>query len=85
MRLTLGVAPCGFQRACFDFFFPEDTDVGRELLNLNHRANGTPSRIRLRRKDGSPAWVNVQRAALQTAQGETYAISATITAVDSEP
>jgi len=63
--------------SCFDFVFPEDMDVARELINARKRV---PFRFRLRRKDGSTAWVNVQGTELQTAQGEIYAISATVTA-----
>jgi PAS domain S-box-containing protein len=61
----------------FDFVFPEDLDIARELLHANKRA---PFRFGLRREDGSTAWVNVQGAELRTAQGEIYAISATVTA-----
>jgi hypothetical protein len=44
-----------------------------------------PFRLRLRRSDGAPVSVVVQCIALETARGEVYAISVTITAVESLP
>lgn len=64
-----------------DFVHPEDIDVARELINANKRPDSKPFRLRLSHKDGSTACLNVHAAPLQTATGEIYAISATVTAV----
>jgi PAS domain S-box-containing protein len=65
-------------RSWFDFVYPEDVDVARELIKK--RPARKPFRFRLSRKDGSTAWVNVRAMPLQTSDGEIYAISATVTA-----
>lgn len=69
----------------FDFVFSEDMHVAKEIFERNNSPLPAPFRLRLRRLDGSLVWVDVQGAALQTARGEVYAISATITAVPSHP
>jgi PAS domain S-box-containing protein len=66
-----------------DFVFPEDMHVAKKIFEHNHSPRPAPSRLRLRRTDGSPVWADVQRIPLQTARGEVYAISATITAAES--
>lgn len=65
----------------FDFVFSEDADVAKQILEETKLPRGRPFRLRLRHTDGSPVWVDVQGAALQTASGELYAFSLTITAV----
>ena len=54
----------------------------RGFLKGTSRLARPPFRLRLRRLDGSSVWVDIQGAALETAKGEVYAISATITAVE---
>src|SRR5262245_18005927 len=66
-----------------DFVFPEDMHQARQILENNSSPRPAPFRLRLRRMDGSPVLVEVQGTTLQTAHGEVYAISATITAVAS--
>lgn len=62
-----------------DFIFPEDTTEASKLFEANKSIHTLPFRLRLRRSDGLPVWVDIQGAALQTAGGEFYAISATVT------
>jgi len=62
-----------------DFIFPEDTAEASKLFEEYKRIHTAPFRLRLRRSDGLPVWVDIQGAALQTAGGEFYAISATVT------
>lgn len=68
-----------------DFVFAEDTHEAKKIFEHNNSPRPAPFRLRLRRSDGSPIWVDVQGVALQTARGEVYAISATITPVKSLP
>src|SRR5215472_11532453 len=70
--------------SCFDFVFPEDMEAAKRALEVNKIPNATPFRARLRKVDGTPIWADVQGTTMQTAQGEAYAISATITTVESE-
>lgn len=63
-----------------DFIFPEDITEASKLFEENKRLHTAPFRVRLRRSDGFPVWVDIQGAPLQTAGGEFYAISATVTA-----
>jgi len=66
-----------------DFVFSEDMLEAKKIFEHNNSPRPAPFRLRLRRLDGSPVWVDVQGVALQTARGEVYALSATITAVES--
>ena len=68
-----------------DFVFTEDVHDAKQIFEHNNSARQKPVRLRLRRLDGSPVWVDVLGLALETARGEVYAISATITAVESLP
>jgi len=63
-----------------DFVFAEDKHEAKRIFEENKPPRAAP--FRLRRLDGSPVWVDIQGAALHTAKGEVYAISATITAVE---
>ena len=67
-----------------DFVFSEDMHEAMKIFEHNNPPLPAPFRLRLRHLDGSPVWVEVQRAPLQTARGEVYAISATITAAQSQ-
>src|SRR5215510_10207170 len=68
-----------------DFVFAEDVHEAKQIFEHNNSSRAAPFRLRLRRLDGSPVWVDVQGVALETARGEVYAISATITVVESLP
>jgi len=72
-----------------DFVLAEDLQEAKKFFaqdNGDARANPDAQasfRLRLRRSDGSPVWVDVKSVALQTAHGRVYAIAATVTPVDS--
>jgi len=68
-----------------DFVFAEDIPEAKTIFELPTAARPRPFRFRLRRSDGVPVWVDIQGAALQTAAGEVYAISATVTAAEAPP
>jgi len=70
--------------SCFDFVFPKDLKAAKRALDLNKMPHAAPFRARLRKVDGTPIWADVQGTTMQTAQGEAYGISATITAAESE-
>jgi len=65
-----------------DFVFAEDIPQAKTIFE---QGLPKPLRLRLRRSDGFPVWVDIRGAALQTAAGEVYAISATVTAAGSLP
>lgn len=66
-----------------DFVFAEDVPQVQRILAGQGAVRPKPFRIRLRRSDGFPVWADIQGTILQTATGEVYAISATVTAAES--
>lgn len=65
--------------SCFDFVFLEDMEEARKLFEVSKLPHTTAFRFRLRRVDGSEVWADIQGSALQTAQGEVHAMTATVT------
>jgi PAS domain S-box-containing protein len=65
--------------SCFDFVFPEDMDAARKLFETNGLPHADPFRFRLRRLNGTEIWTDIQAAPVQTAKGDVYAITATVT------
>jgi PAS domain S-box-containing protein len=65
-----------------DFVFPEDMNTARKLFETNLLPHRDPFRFRLRHLSGIEIWTDIQAAPVQTAQGEVYAITATITAAN---
>jgi len=65
--------------SCFDFVFPADMDEARKLFELNKLPQAAPFRFRLRRWYGTEVWTDIQGSAMQTASGQVYGISATVT------
>ena len=62
----------------FDFVFPEDMDVARKFFETNVLPHD-PLRLRLRRLNGTETWTDIQATPIQTARGDVYAITATVT------
>jgi PAS domain S-box-containing protein len=57
----LGTSPSEMiGRASFDYVFPEDVDAAQRLFDAKTRGDTKPFHFRLRRKDGSAVWVDVQ-------------------------
>ena len=67
--------------SCFDFVFPEDVEHARTIFESNKVPHAEPFRFKLRRKDGSAVWADVQADALRPANGQVYGIVATVTPV----
>jgi len=65
--------------SCFDFVFPEDLDLAKQVFEINNALKAEPFSFRLRRIDGAPAWADIQCAAIKTASGKVYAVNATVT------
>ena len=77
----LGTTPADIAGvSCFDFVFPEDVEQARMIFESNKVPHAEPFRFKLRRKDGSAVWADVQAEALRPASGQVYGIVATVTA-----
>jgi PAS domain S-box-containing protein len=66
-------------RSYFDFVFPEEVQEAKKSFEPCKFVIPLPFRFRLRTSKGVPVWTSVQCAPMQTATGEVYAVSATIT------
>jgi len=64
--------------SCFDLVFSEDMEQAKSLFEANTIPNAKPFRFRLKRKDGSAIWADIQAAALRPASGPVYGIVATV-------
>lgn len=69
--------------SCFDFVYPQDMEEAKKVFDPAN-ASDKPSSMRLRRTDGTAVWVEIQGTALESAHGEVYALSATVTAAAKE-
>ena len=63
----------------FSFVFPEDMAVAERLFEAKKRGDSKPFHFRLRRKDGSALWADVQGTPLQNAAGEFNGVVGTFT------
>jgi PAS domain S-box-containing protein len=61
----------------FDYLFPEDVEAAQRLFESKQRGESSPFHFRLRRKDGSPIWVNVQGTPMHNQAGEFIGIVGT--------
>jgi|SRR5215472_1169130 len=64
----------------FDFVFPEEMEEAKNQMETCKFVVPPPYFRKLRTSKGAPVWVAIQCSPLQTAAGETYAVSAAITA-----
>src|SRR5262245_39979362 len=65
-------------KSCFDFFFSEDVQEARRLVERIQSPKAEQFRFRLRRLDGKPVWVDIHRSAFHENQGAVDAIFATV-------
>ncbi len=80
MAEILGTTPSEMKgRASFDYVFPEDVAAAQRLFNFKKAGDSAPFHFRLRRKDGTAIWVDVQGTPLYNAAGEFNGIVGTFT------
>jgi len=65
--------------SCFDFVFPEDLGLAKQLFDINKVLKADRFSFRLRRIDGAPVFADIQCAAIRTASGKVYAVNAAVT------
>lgn len=70
-------APEVIGASSFGYVFPEDADAARELFESKQRGGMSPFHFRLRRKDGSAVWVDVQGTPMHGEAGEFLGIVGT--------
>jgi PAS domain S-box-containing protein len=61
----------------FDYVFPEDAAAAQKLFEAKTRGDTNPFHFRLRRKDGTSIWVDVQGTPMKNAAGEFIGIVGT--------
>ena len=61
----------------FDYLFPEDVAAAQQLFESKQRGGIAPFHFRLRRKDGSAIWVDVQGTPMHNPAGEFMGIVGT--------
>jgi PAS domain S-box-containing protein len=61
----------------FEFVFPEDVEAAQRLFDNKQRGDANAFHFRLRRKDGSAIWVDVQGTPMRNAKGEFIGIVGT--------
>jgi PAS domain S-box-containing protein len=70
MAEILGTDPSTMKgEQSFEYVFPEDTDAAKRLFDFKKSGNRGPFHFRLRRKDGSAIWVDVQGTPMYNASG----------------
>ncbi len=80
MAEILGTTPSEMKgQPSFDYLFPEDVAAAQRLFDFKKAGNPAPFRFRLRRKDGSAIWVDVQGTPLYNAAGVFNGIVGTFT------
>jgi PAS domain S-box-containing protein len=69
----------------FDYVFPEDVESAQRLFESKQRGDPSPFRFRLRRKDGTAVWVDVQGTPMRNVAGEFIGIVGTFRLADQQP
>lgn len=68
----------------FDYVYPEDSPAAQRLFESKMRGDSKPFHFKLRRKDGSTVWVDVQGTPLHNAAGVFNGIVGTFTVLLAE-
>ena len=80
MAEILGTTPSEMKgQPSFGYVFPEDEATARRLFDFKMAGDRAPFHFRLRRKDGSAIWVDVQGTPLYNAAGAFTGIVGTFT------
>ncbi|MDP9113752.1 MAG: PAS domain-containing protein [Acidobacteriota bacterium] len=66
-------------QSSFEYVYPDDMSAAQRLFESKVRGDSKPFHFRLRRKDGSAIWVDVQGTPLQNAAGAFNGIVGTFT------
>jgi PAS domain S-box-containing protein len=61
----------------FEYVFPEDAAAAQALFDSKQRGEASPFHFKLRRKDGSSIWTDVQGTPMRNAKGEFIGIVGT--------
>jgi PAS domain S-box-containing protein len=78
MAEILGTTPADLiGKPSFQYVFPEDVDAAQRLFDSKQRGDANPFHFRLRRKDGSSIWTDVQGTPMRNAKGEFIGIVGT--------
>ena len=64
-------------KTSFAYVFPEDLEAARHLFESKQRGDVKPFHFRLRRKDGSAIWADVQGTPMHNVAGEFLGIVGT--------
>jgi PAS domain S-box-containing protein len=80
MAEILGVSPNEMVgQPSFSYVYPEDVAAAQRLFDAKSKGDSKPFHFKLRRKDGSEVWVDVQGTPLHNAAGEFNGIVGTFT------
>lgn len=63
----------------FEYVFPEDLAAAERLFDSKKGGSSAPFHFKLRRKDGSSIWVDVQGTPMHNAAGQFLGIVGTFT------
>lgn len=61
----------------FDYIFPEDAAAAQKLFESKQHGDTNPFHFKLKRKDGSSVWVDVQGTPMRNAAGDFIGIVGT--------
>src|SRR6185437_17021692 len=85
MGEILGAVPAEMiGKSSFSYIFSEDLAAAQRLFNAKSAGDSKPFHFRLRRKDGSEVWVDVQGTPMRNASGEFNGIVGTFTVSDND-
>lgn len=68
----------------FAYVFEEDAPAAQKLFESKQRGEATPFHFKLRRKDGSSIWVDVQGTPMKNAAGEFIGIVGTFSVSETQ-
>lgn len=78
MAEILGTTPAEMiGHPSFDYVFPEDVAAAQALFDAKKQGDSSPFHFKLRRKDGSAVWVDVQGTPMYNAAGRFNGIVGT--------
>jgi PAS domain S-box-containing protein len=69
-------------QSSFDYLYPEDVDAAQKLFEAKIRGDSKPFHFKLRRKDGSAIWVDIQGTPMHNAAGEFRGVVGTFSVAE---